>query len=250
MFLTRDRCGILRAVRVLLVIPALNEEAVIGSVVEELKQAIESGAITGEILVIDDGSKDRTAEIAHKAGARVARMSRNLGIGGAVQCGIRVALREGFDGAIQVDGDGQHPPSEIAKLLEVGAREPASDLVIGTRYLSSDGFRSTFLRRLGGWWLSRLLRVVAGASVSDPTSGFRLYGKRALELFDRNYPYDYPEPEAVAIAMAAGLRVTETPVVMRDRQAGRSSIIGYRTIYYMLKVTLAVMLAYVRNRKR
>jgi hypothetical protein len=226
--------------RVLVVVPAFNEEQALPALIGELRAAGDA-----EIVVIDDGSTDRTAAVTRAAGARVVRLGRNLGIGGAVQCGLRIAFREGFDCAVQVDGDGQHPPGEIGKLL--GPRD--ADLVVGTRYAGGSAFRSTTMRRLGSWWLARLLRLL-GLRVTDPTSGFRVYHRRALALFDQTYPYDYPEPEALAIARAAGLRVAEVPVAMRERQGGRSSIAGLRAPYYMLKVTLAVILSYFRNRGR
>jgi len=136
------------------------------------------------------------------------------------------------------------------RLLEAAAVAPPPDLLVGTRYRDSENFRSTPLRRLGSWWLKVILRIVARLRVSDPTSGFRIYGRRALELFDETYPYDYPEPESLAIARANGLHVAEVPVKMRERQGGRSSIAGFSTLYYMLKVTIAVALTYLRARRR
>jgi glycosyltransferase involved in cell wall biosynthesis len=236
-----------RRVRLLVVVPALNEERAIAPLLDELPQVGKDLGARLEVVVIDDGSSDRTAEVALQRGARVVRLCRNLGIGGAVQTGLRMALREGFDGAVQMDGDGQHPPGELVKLLAPLQAAPPPDLVVGTRYRERQGWSSTWLRRFGSWWLKWVIWAMTGTRPSDPTSGYRFYGPRALELFDRTYPYDYPEPEALAIALAARLRVTEVPVVMRERQAGASSIAGLRAPYYMLKVTLAVMLAYVRN---
>jgi glycosyltransferase involved in cell wall biosynthesis len=236
--------------RILMVVPAKNEQSALSDLVHGLRTQIGAQALDSEIVVVDDGSTDRTAEVSLAAGARVVRLCSNLGIGGAVQSGLRLALREGFDCAIQVDGDGQHPPAELPKLLGKLTAAPAPDLVIGTRYLSQEGFRSTLLRRLGGRWLRVLLRVIAGLRVTDPTSGYRLYGRRALELFAQSYPYDYPEPESLAIAQAAGLHITEVPVRMQERKAGRSSIAGLGSAYYMLKVTLAVVLSYVRASRR
>jgi glycosyltransferase involved in cell wall biosynthesis len=236
--------------RVLCVIPALNEERALPAVIEELRATAREASIDIEIAVIDDGSTDRTSAVARKSGARVLRFCRNLGIGGAVQGGLRLAHREKFDCAIQIDGDGQHPPSEVPKLLERFTAAPKADLIVGTRYRSNGGYRSTPLRRLGGWWLSCVLRIITGVKVTDPTSGFRLYGPRALELFDRTYPYDYPEPEALAIARKADLVVEEVPIVMRERRHGRSSIAGLSIPYYMLKVTIAVILSYMRSGRR
>jgi hypothetical protein len=165
-----------------------------------------------------------------------------------VQSGIRLARREGFDAAVQVDGDGQHPPSQLKHLIEAAKAPSAPDLVIGSRFLTppdAESFRSTVVRRVGIWWLRFLLRVV-GLKVSDPTSGFRLYGRRALWLFDATYPYDFPEPESLAVARAARLNISETSVQMRERQGGTSSIGPFSAVYYMLKVTIAVVLAYFR----
>lgn len=236
-------------VRLLVIVPAYNEQEALGGLLSEV-QAFPAGELGVEIhtVVIDDGSRDRTADVARAGGARLIQLCRNLGIGGAVQAGLRLAHREQFDFAVQIDGDGQHPPAELAKLLEAARAESAADLIVGTRYRDKANFRSTPLRRLGSWWLRGILRVVAGLRVSDPTSGFRLYGRRALALFDDTYPYDFPEPESLAIARAAGLSVAEVPVTMRERQGGSSSIAGFSTIYYMFKVTIAVLLTYARAR--
>ncbi|MEO8844389.1 MAG: glycosyltransferase family 2 protein [Kofleriaceae bacterium] len=233
--------------RLLIIIPAFNEEEALAGLLAEIRalQPEDIGAAI-EAVVVDDGSTDRTAEVARAGGARVVRLAHNLGIGGAVQTGLRLAYREGFDFAAQVDGDGQHPPAELKQLVAAAKATPAPDLVVGTRYADKDNFRSTILRRLGSWWLRVLLRVVTRQKLTDPTSGFRLYGKRALKKFDETYPYDFPEPESLAIASATHLRVVEVRVTMRERQGGRSSILGFSTIYYMLKVTIAVVLTYIR----
>ncbi|MBV8756650.1 MAG: glycosyltransferase family 2 protein [Deltaproteobacteria bacterium] len=226
--------------RVLVIIPAYNEEHALPALLGELRALPNLDAQVTPV-VIDDGSTDATAKVAEEHGARVLRMCKNLGIGGAVQSGIRLAFREGFDFAAQIDGDGQHPPGELAKLM--GAAGDA-DLVVGYR----DKGPTTLLRRIGSWWLRVVLRVTTGVKCNDPTSGFRLYGPRALALFDSEYPYDYPEPEALAIARARGLRVNEVLVTMRERQGGQSSIAGFAAAYYVFKVTIAVALAYVRAR--
>jgi hypothetical protein len=242
-------------VRVLLIIPAFNEQQALGGLLDEVAalRAAPPGGAHIEAVVVDDGSADRTGEVALAGGARLLRLCRNLGIGGAVQAGILLAKREGFDCAVQMDGDGQHPPSELYHLLEgINVTTSAPDLVVGTRYRDRerDNFRSTVLRRLGSAWLRGVLRVVTGLRFTDPTSGYRLYGPRALELFCQTYPYDYPEPESLAVARASGLSIVEVPVTMRERQGGRSSISGLSAAYYMLKVTLAVVLAYLRTPRR
>jgi glycosyltransferase involved in cell wall biosynthesis len=247
-------------VRLLVIIPAFNEQAALGGLLHEIKALPRADGVALETVVVDDGSADRTTEVARAGGARLLRLCKNLGIGGAVQAGLQLAHREGFDYAVQIDGDGQHPPSELHRLLgaarptgSTGASASASpDLVVGTRYRdgSPGGFRSTVMRRLGSGWLRLLLRVVTRLRVTDPTSGFRLYGARALALFAETYPYDFPEPESLAVARAARLTVIEVPVAMRERQGGQSSISAASSVYYMLKVTVAVVLAYLRARRR
>jgi glycosyltransferase involved in cell wall biosynthesis len=261
--------------RVLVVVPAFNEErslplllreirelgqigrfrlAAVSSVADATLQHENAGVplepVEVEVAVIDDASRDRTARVAREARVRVVRLCRNLGIGGAVQTGLKLAQREGFDCAVQMDGDGQHPPSELGKLVAALSAEPVPDIVIGSRYLDRHGFQSTFLRRVGISWLRILLGVVIGSKTTDPTSGYRLYGPRALRLFAQHYPYDYPEPEALVLAKAARLRVVEVPVVMRERQGGESSIKRLQAPYYLLKVTLAVLLAFARSVRR
>lgn len=233
--------------RALIIVPAYNEEAALPKLLDELRVATRQLDAEVTVIVIDDGSSDQTTVVARAGGARVARLCRNLGIGGAIQCGLRVGLREGFDCAVQMDGDGQHPPTELGKLLKAFGEAPQPDLIIGSRYIGEGAFRSTFMRRVGAWWLRVVLRVL-GVKVTDPTSGFRLYGARALALFDRSYSYDYPEPESLALARAMKLRITEVPVTMRERQGGSSSIAGLKAPYYMLKVTMAVLLSFIRVR--
>jgi glycosyltransferase involved in cell wall biosynthesis len=233
-------------VRLLIVIPAYNEQEALSGLLAEIRALPPEPGVEIATVVVDDGSVDRTTEVARSGSARVLRLCRNLGIGGAVQSGLRLARRDGFDYAVQIDGDGQHPPSQLRALLERARQTPAPDLVIGSRFHDKNSFRSTLLRRTGSWWLRVILRVVARLKVSDPTSGFRLYGPRALALFDETYPYDFPEPESLAIARAAGLSIGEAPVTMRERQGGRSSIGAFSAVYYMVKLTIAIVLAYVR----
>jgi glycosyltransferase involved in cell wall biosynthesis len=233
--------------RVLIVVPALNEESGLPPLLTELRAVAQRDHFSADIVVIDDASTDRTAEVAREHGARVVRLCRNLGIGGAVQTGLRLALREGFDCAVQMDGDGQHPPGELRKLLAVIDTPAAPDIVVGSRYLHGEGFQSTLPRRMGSGWLAWVLRLVTRQRTTDPTSGYRVYGRRALKLFNWSYPHDYPEPEALVLAKVAGLRVVEVPVVMKERQGGASSISILHAPYYMLKVTVAILLAYARS---
>jgi len=233
--------------RVVIVVPALNEESGLPPLLAELRAVAERDGLAPEIVVIDDASTDRTAEVAREHGARVVRLCRNLGIGGAVQTGLRLAWREGFDCAVQMDGDGQHPPSELKKLLTAMQAPNPPDVVVGSRYLRGEGFQSTLPRRVGSGWLRAVLRMVTGEKTTDPTSGYRAYGRRALKLFSRSYPHDYPEPEALVLAKLAGLHVAEVPVVMKERQGGASSIRLLQAPYYMIKVTVAILLAYVRG---
>ncbi len=233
--------------RVLIIVPAYNEQEALGGLLAEIR-ALEIVGL--ETVVVDDGSADRTAVVARAGGARVLRLCGNLGIGGAVQSGIRLAHREGFDCAVQIDGDGQHPPGELSKLLDVMRGEGSPDIVVGSRYHDTKSFRSTFMRRVGSWCLRAILRVVARVKISDPTSGYRLYGARALALFNDTYPYDYPEPESLALARVAGLSIAEVPVTMRERQGGSSSIGSFSAGYYMFKVTISIVLTYLRARLR
>ena len=236
--------------RLLIIIPALNEEEALRALVIEVLRVQAALPCVTEVVVIDDGSTDATVQVAAACGVRVVCLCRNLGIGGAVQTGLRLAYREGFDCAVQVDGDGQHPPSEIYRLVARMSGADSPDIVVGSRRLELRGYQSTLPRRLGQTWLRLWLAAVCGLRVSDPTSGFRLYGRRALALFQRIYPYDFPEPESLAVARAGGLRLVDEPVEMRPRQGGRSSIAGLQPLYYMVKVTLAVALSYARNRGR
>lgn len=232
--------------KVLLIIPALNEGEALGALLDEVRTLAAASEDRIDAVVVDDGSTDRTAEVARSANVGVLRLCKNLGIGGAVQAGIKLAFVRGYDCAIQVDGDGQHPPSEALKLVAAYRESPDVGMFIGSRYVRRDGFQSTFFRRLGAAWLAAVLRVLGRVKCSDPTSGLRLYGRAALRLFDLSYPYDYPEPESLAMATRAGLAIREVPVTMRERQGGSSSIFGMSAAYYMIKVTFAIALAAIR----
>jgi glycosyltransferase involved in cell wall biosynthesis len=223
--------------RVLAIIPAYNEERNLPGVLARLREAMPEC----DVCVVDDGSADATGEVASALGAAVLRSPVNLGIGAAVQTGYLWARERGYDAAVQVDGDGQHDPRFLDVLL-APIRERRADFVIGSRFLEDGGFRSTRLRRAGIRYLSWFLRARCGARVSDPTSGFRAASRAAIALFASCYPSDYPEPEAVALASRRGLRVAEVPVRMEERRHGRSSIDAWRTLYYLVKVTVALVL--------
>jgi glycosyltransferase involved in cell wall biosynthesis len=231
--------------RKLAVVPSYNEEASIGHVVRRLR----ADAPSFEVLVVDDGSTDATAQIAEEAGARVLRLPFNLGIGGAVQAGFKFALENGYEFAVQVDGDGQHDPAEIDK-LEAAMRERNVDMVCGSRFLTADHqYPAPISRRTGIHVFAFLLSRIVGQRVSDPTSGFRLINRRGIAVFARDYPHDYPEVEAVLMVHWHRLRMCEVPVHMYTRNGGVSSIGGSgKSAYYMVKVLLAIFVGLFRRR--
>jgi glycosyltransferase involved in cell wall biosynthesis len=230
----------------LAIVPAFNEEASVATVVRDLQEF----APGFDVLVVDDGSTDLTSAAAREAGATVVRMPFNLGIGGTVQAGYQYALEHGYDHAIQVDGDGQHDAREVSKLLEFLRSHPDVDMVTGSRFLEcEDGqFVSTRSRRLGIRIFGGILSGITRQRVTDPTSGFRMCNRRGIELFARDYPHDYPEVEAVLMIHSHRLRSAEVPVRMRARTTGVSSINASRSLYYMIKVTLAIFVGLFRAR--
>ena len=230
-----------RKPRVLVIIPAYNEEESIVSTVEDVMAA------GYDYVVINDGSKDETLSVCCEHGINVLDLPQNLGIGGAVQAGHKYAQRYGYDIDIQIDGDGQHDAAYLPLLVEAAQR--GADLVVGSRFLGrTEGFQSTFMRRVGITWLCFWLKLFTGRRMTDPTSGFRACGARAIKLFCDSYPMDYPEPESIAVALRSGLIVEEVSVLMRERQGGVSSIGGLSSIYYMVKVTLAICIACMTRR--
>jgi len=228
----------------LAVVPAYNEAETVSDVIRSLHE----GAPGFDVLVIDDGSTDRTSTIAREAGARVLRHPFNLGIGGAVQSGFVFALENGYQRMVQVDGDGQHVAGEIRRLEETMRADPAIDMVCGSRFLTDSGYPAPISRRTGIHIFAFLLSRIVGQRVSDPTSGFRLYNRRAIAVFARDYPHDYPEVEAVLMVHHHRLRMREVPVTMLERGGGVSSIRSGKSAYYMIKVLLAIFVGLARKR--
>ena len=232
--------------RQLAVLPAWNESATIATVIDRVHHALPDF----DVLVIDDGSNDQTASIAAAHGARVVRHPFNLGIGGAVQSGFQFALENDYDFMVQIDGDGQHDPREVAKLQDVMRQDPSVDVVCGSRFLSKDlKYPSPISRRTGIHLFAFLLSRLVEGRISDPTSGFRLYNRQAIRLFARDYPHDFPEVEAVLMCHHHRLRLRETPVRMFARGGGSSSLSGSgKSAYYMVKVLLALFIGLARRR--
>jgi len=232
----------LAGLRRLAIVPALNEAENVGRVVDELR-AFDPGL---EVVVIDDASGDGTARIAEEHGAQVVRLPFNLGIGGAVQTGYRYAFEHGFDVAVQVDGDGQHDPAQLPLILGP-LLDGEADLVVGSRFAGDGKYRSTATRRIGITIFARVVSAVVRQRVTDTTSGFQALNRRALELFAADYPHDYPEVEGMVMAIRHRIRLVEVPVTMREREHGRSSIGALASIYYMVKILLALFVDLFRR---
>jgi glycosyltransferase involved in cell wall biosynthesis len=233
----------LAGLRRIAIVPAYNEERNIGRVVDELR-AFDREL---EVVVVSDGSTDRTAEVAEERGAHVIRLPFNLGIGGAVQTGFRYAHENGYDLVVRVDGDAQHDPAQLDHVLApVLAGE--ADIVVGSRFAGASGYRSTATRRIGIRVLASVVSAIARQKVTDPTSGFQALNRRAIALFAADYPHDYPEVEAMVMTIKHRLRLREVGVTMRVREHGRSSIGAAASVYYMAKVLLALFVGLFRRR--
>ncbi len=219
----------------LILIPALNEEASVGGVVREVREVLPDTPI----LVVDDCSEDDTVQRARRAGAEVLELPHHLGLGGAVQAGYKLAFELGFDRVVRVDGDGQHDPREIPKLLEALDRE-SCEMVIGSRFAGQNGSHTGILRAAGIVFFRAVLRPILGKTVHDPTSGFVAVNSTALALFSRSFPLEYPEIEALVVLQRKRFRFVEVPCRMRPRRAGRTSITPLKSIYYMVHVLLGV----------
>jgi glycosyltransferase involved in cell wall biosynthesis len=232
--------------RNLAIVPAFNEAEAIAATVTEIRR----WAPEFDLLVVDDGSTDATAKRAQAAGATVLRLPFNLGIGGAMQSGYLYASEHDYDIAVQVDGDGQHDPRHIRDLLDRLNGDPGLNMVTGSRFLlpKGPGYRSSAIRRVGIRVFARLSSLITRQPVTDPTSGFRMTDRRGIELFARDYPHDYPEVEAIVLMHAHRLRSCEVPVAMEARVTGESAISSTQSVYYMVKVLLAVFVALFRPR--
>jgi glycosyltransferase involved in cell wall biosynthesis len=231
---------------ILVIIPCFNEASSLPSLLNLLEQLNVQPSFSVDIVVINDCSTDNTIEVAKKQAKMVLDLPVNLGIGGAMQTGYRYAFENNYDLAIQMDGDGQHPPAELNKLLTCWQQTNA-DIIIGSRFLDHKGFQSSFLRRSGILYLSWLNKLLTGNWVHDTTSGYRLFNKKAIALAASDYPDEYPEPESLVIFSKKGLSIKETSVLMKERQGGTSSIKHFTQLYYLLKVTIAMFYSFIRK---
>ena len=226
----------------LIIIPAYNESANIEKTVEAIKKQ----APEFDYVIINDCSTDDTREICEENQYNIVNLQINLGIGGAVQTGYRYGYEEGYDVAVQVDGDGQHDPkflSEMAEYLE----KHELDMVIGSRFINKEGFQSSGARRLGIKYFTVLIYLMTGKKITDPTSGLRMANREVMKLFAYDYPKDYPEPESVVAILRQKKKVEEIPVIMKAREGGVSSISPKKSVYYMIKVTLAILIERIRK---
>lgn len=228
----------------LIIIPAYNESECIEATVRDIME----NASEFDYVIINDCSTDDTRAICERNNFNIVNLPINLGIGGAVQTGYMYAMEYGYDLAVQVDGDGQHDPQFLRQMAEYLETHEV-DMVIGSRFIEKEGFQSSWIRRLGIVYFTKLIKLCTGKTVTDPTSGLRMAGRNVIRLFADCYPKDYPEPESTVAALNHGYVVAEIPVVMRERQGGISSINMKRSVYYMVKVTLAILMEWLRGGK-
>ena len=226
----------------LIIIPAYNEQESIKNTVEDIIK----NAPGFDYIIINDCSTDRTKEICEKENFNVVHLPVNLGIGGAVQTGYLYAARNGYDIAVQVDGDGQHDPKFLSKMAVYMENEGA-DMVIGSRFINKEGFQSSGARRIGIKYFTMLIKLLTGVNITDPTSGLRMVNREITEFFAEEYPKDYPEPESVVAILRRKKKVMEIPVIMRERSGGVSSISMKKSVYYMIKVSLAILIERIRK---
>ncbi len=228
----------------LVIIPAYNESGNIDKTINDIKQ----NAPDFDYVIINDCSTDKTLEVLRKKGYNYLNLPINLGIGGAVQTGYRYAYYHGYDMAVQFDGDGQHNAAYLDEMAEVLV-ETDSDMVIGSRFIEKEGFQSSGLRRVGIGFFTKLIKMLTKKVITDPTSGMRIVNRRLLEVFTNDYPKDYPEPESTVTALSKGYKITEIPVKMNEREEGASSISNLKGVYYMIKVSIAIIIARLNNRR-
>lgn len=226
----------------IVIIPAYNEEKSIEKTVEDIRQ----NAPEFDYVIVNDCSKDATLEICMDKGLHVLNLPINLGIGGAVQTGYRYAYKNGYDFAVQFDGDGQHDARFLHEMRDY-MTEHRLNMLIGSRFIEKEGFQSSGIRRFGIRYFSALIKLLTKAKVTDPTSGMRMVDRDIIEIYAESYPKDYPEPESVVAILNMGKKVGEYPVVMRERTEGVSSISPLRSVYYMVKVTLAILVEMLRK---
>ncbi len=226
----------------LVIIPAYNEQGGIERTVRDIL----TNAPDFDYVIINDCSTDNTLNVCEKNRFHVINLPVNLGIGGSVQTGYVYAWRNGYDIAVQFDGDGQHNAKYLNAMADKLIKD-GLDMVIGSRYIEKEGFQSSGIRRIGIRYFTALIRWLTGKKITDPTSGMRMAGRDVIELYAKNYPKDYPEPESVTVILKKGKKVDELPVIMNAREEGVSSISPRKSVYYMIKVSLAVLLAAVRG---
>lgn len=231
--------------KILVIIPAYNEERSIAETIREVQEK----APYVDILVVDDGSQDKTAEIARQSGVLVVSHDFNLRIGGAVQTGLKIAKMNSYDIAIQIDGDGQHDPGLISEIIKPLV-EGNSDIVIGSRYLKNKNVGTSFTRNLGVRFFSWLTTKITGQQVTDCTSGFRALNEHSIGLFAKEYPVDFPDAEALILALRAGLEITEIPVSVRSRETGRSSLNSWRLLYYPFKEIFSIAMLLTKKQRQ
>ena len=230
--------------KTLIIIPAYNEGKCIKKVVDNVMEVNKNV----DVLVVNDGSKDNTLEEAKKTKARVLDLPFNLGIGGAVQAGYIYANKYNYDVAIQLDGDGQHNPKYIEEMVKI-IEENKAEMVIGSRFISKTEYKQTFARMFGIRIIRATMKIFTGKKIFDPTSGYRAVNKRIIKKFSENYPYDYPEPDTNMRLLKEKVKILEMPVEMNNRETGKSSITPLKSIYYMIKVTLAMLICVIEKRK-
>ncbi len=231
--------------KTLIIIPAFNEQDNIEKLLDELTKNYPQY----DYVVINDCSTDGTAYILKQYGANYINLPINLGIGGGVQTGYLYAFQNNYDIAVQMDGDGQHLPEYLSNIIEPIEKGEA-DAVVGSRFINNEGFQSSFMRRFGIVILSTIIKLLTGMKIIDVTSGFRAVNRKAIALFAQNYAQDYPEPEALVVSAMHGLKTVEVPVIMQERLGGKSSINGFKSAYYMIKVSLALLFARITTKRR